>query len=39
MSRTRMLQQLETATHPRHREMLQKALGTIEAELEHESES
>ena len=39
MSRTRTLQQLETATHPRHREMLQKALGTIEAELEHESES
>jgi hypothetical protein len=39
MSRTRTLQQLETATNPRHREMLQKALRTLEAELEHESES
>jgi TATA-binding protein-associated factor Taf7 len=39
MSRTRTLQQLETATNPRHREMLQKALRTLEAELEHESGS
>jgi hypothetical protein len=34
MSRTRTLQQLETATNPRHREILQKALRTIEADLE-----
>lgn len=36
MSRGRTLQQLETATNPKHREMLQKALRTLEAELEHE---
>lgn len=39
MSRTRTLQQLETATNPKYREMLQRALRTIEAELEHESDS
>ena len=36
MSRSRTLQQLERATNPKHREMLQKALRTLEAELEHE---
>lgn len=36
MSRSRTLQQLESATNPKHREMLQKALRTLEAELEHE---
>jgi hypothetical protein len=39
MSRARTLQQLESATNPKHREMLQKALRTIEADLEHESDS
>lgn len=36
MSRSRTLQQLEAATNPKHREMLQKALRNLEAELEHE---
>jgi hypothetical protein len=36
MSRSRTLQQLEAAVNPKHREMLQRALRTIEAELEHE---
>jgi TATA-binding protein-associated factor Taf7 len=37
MSRSRTLQQLERATYPKHREMLQKALKTLEGELEHEA--
>lgn len=36
LSRSRTLQQLESAVNPTHREMLQKALRTLEAELEHE---
>ncbi|MEO8434430.1 MAG: hypothetical protein ABI596_06005 [Pyrinomonadaceae bacterium] len=39
LSRSRTLQQLEAAVNPKHREMLQRALRTIEAELEHEHES
>lgn len=39
MSRSRTLQQLEAAVNPKHREMLQRALRTIEAELEHEQGS
>lgn len=38
MSRSRTLQQLERATNPKHREMLQRALRTLEAELEHEAD-
>jgi len=37
MSRSRTLQQLEAAVNPKHREMLQRALRSIEAELEEES--
>ena len=34
LSRTRMLQQLEHATHPSHRMILQNGLRAIEAEIE-----
>ena len=34
MSRTRILAQLERATNPRHREMLQKTLKALEDEME-----
>ncbi len=33
LSRTRVLKQLETATNPRHREMLQAALADLEAKI------
>jgi TATA-binding protein-associated factor Taf7 len=39
MSRSRILQQMETAVNPKHREMLQRALRALEAELEHEQGS
>lgn len=34
LSRSRLLQQLERARHPAHREMLMKGLSAIEKELE-----
>lgn len=34
MSRTRILAQLEKATHAKHREMLQQTLKALEAEIE-----
>jgi hypothetical protein len=34
LSRSRVEQQLEKAVHPAHREMLMKALGAIEKEVE-----
>jgi hypothetical protein len=37
LSRKRMLQQLELATNPRHREMIEVALKELEAELKDEA--
>jgi hypothetical protein len=34
LSRARTLEQLETATRPAHRKMLQRTLGALEAEIE-----
>ena len=34
LSRSRLLQQLENATHPAHREILQRGLRAVEVELE-----
>ena len=34
LSRSRLLQQLENATHPAHRAILQKGLRAVEVELE-----
>ncbi|HEX8922738.1 MAG TPA: hypothetical protein VF766_14780, partial [Pyrinomonadaceae bacterium] len=34
LSRARTLTQLESATHPAHRQMLQRTLGALEAEIE-----
>ena len=39
LSRSRTLQQLESAVNPKQREMLQRALAKIEAELEQGQES
>ncbi len=33
LSRTRVLQQLEAATNPRHRQMLESALADLDAQL------
>jgi len=33
LSRKRLLQQLQTAVHPRHRRMLEQALGEIDRQL------
>lgn len=37
LSRKRMLQQLEVASNERHREMIEKALKELEAELKEEA--
>lgn len=34
LSRARTLEQLESATRPAHRQMLQRTLGALEAEIE-----
>jgi hypothetical protein len=34
LSRSRLLEQLEKARHPAHREMLMKGLGAVESEIE-----
>jgi hypothetical protein len=37
LSRSRLLEQLERARHPAHREVLQKGLGAIERQIEEMS--